>query len=125
MGFRSGRYATVWEVKPFSNTMTKVRISTSVKNKQTDQYETDFSGFVAFVGSDAAGKALNLHEKDRIKLGDIDVTTKYDKEKNVTYTNYSCFSFELQESQQNQQRQAAEGNSEAIEEILSDGAVPF
>lgn len=127
MGFRTGRFATVWEVKPYSATMTKVKLTTSVKDKQTGQYETDFSGYVAFVGSDAASKAKGLHEKDRIKLGDVDVTTKYDKEKNITYTNYACFNFELQESQQAQQtqRQVAEGNSEAIEEVISEENLPF
>lgn len=36
-----------------------------------------------------------LKEGDTIKLGDVDVSTKYDKEKNVAYTNYKMFSFEV------------------------------
>ena len=44
----------------------------------------------------AAKKAAGLKEKERIRLGDVDVTNKYDKEKNVTYTNYKIFSFETQ-----------------------------
>ena len=36
-----------------------------------------------------------MKEGNRIKLGDVDVTTKYDKEKKVTYTNFKMFSFEL------------------------------
>lgn len=51
MGFRNGAYATIWEVKPVSDTNTKARISVSRKNKQTGQYETDFSGFVEFIGT--------------------------------------------------------------------------
>lgn len=94
MGFRNGAYATIWEVKPVSDTNTKARISVSRKNKQTGQYETDFSGFVEFIGTAAASKALTLKEKDRIKLGDVDVSNKYVKEKNVTYTNFKIFSFE-------------------------------
>lgn len=58
MGFRNGAYATIWEVKPVSDTNTKARISVSRKNKQTGQYETDFSGFVEFIGTAAASKAL-------------------------------------------------------------------
>ena len=41
-------------------------------------------------------KAACLKEGERIKLGDVDVTTKYDKEKKVTYTNFKMFSFEVE-----------------------------
>lgn len=94
MGFRSGVYATVWEVSPVKDTVTRGRISISRKDKRTDEYVTDFSGYVAFAGTVAASKALSLHERDRIKLGDVDVTNKYDKDKKVTYTNFNVFSFE-------------------------------
>lgn len=94
MGFRQGSYVTIWETEPISDTNTKARISVSRKNKQTGEYETDFSGFVNFVGTAAAKKASLLKEKDRIRLGDIDVTTRYDKERGVTFTNYKIFSFE-------------------------------
>lgn len=96
MGFRKDAYATVWSIEPAFDTLTKARISISRKDKQTGAYETDFSGFVSFVGTAAAKKATSLREKDRIRLGEVDVTTKYDKEKNVTYTNYKIFSFETQ-----------------------------
>lgn len=95
MGFRKDSYATVWEVNPKTEVLTIIRISTSKKDKNTGTYEQDFSGFVACVGKNAAAAACKLHEKDRIKLGDVDVTTKYDKEKKITYTNFACFGFEL------------------------------
>ena len=95
MGFRTGAYAKVWEVKPFSDTSVKLRLSVSRKNKQTGEYEQDFSGYVNAVGTAAAKKAACLKEGDRIKLGDVDVTTKYAGEKKVTYTNFKLFSFEL------------------------------
>ncbi|MBQ0014715.1 MAG: hypothetical protein KBS82_05255 [Oscillospiraceae bacterium] len=94
MGFRTGNYCTVWAVETISDSNTKLRISTSRKNKD-GEYETDFSGFVSCLGTSIAKKAAGLKEKDRIKLGDVDVSTKYDKEKNVTYTNYKVFSFEM------------------------------
>lgn len=94
MGFRKDAYATVWSVEPTSDTYTKVRISVSRKNKSTGEYETDFSGFVSFVGTAAAKKAAQLKEKDRIRLGDVDVTTRYDKENGTSYTNYKVFSFD-------------------------------
>lgn len=95
MGFRTGAYAKVWEVTPMSDTSTKVRMSISRKNKQSGEYEQDFSGFVLAIGTAAAKKAAGLKEGNRIKLGDVDVTTKYDKEKKVTYTNFKMFSFEF------------------------------
>lgn len=94
MGFRTGAFAKVWEVSPVSDSSTKVRLSVSRKNKQTDQYEQEFSGFVLAIGTATASKALKLKEGDRIKLGDVDVTTKYDKDKKATYTNFKMFSFE-------------------------------
>lgn len=95
MGFRTGAYAKVWKVEPYSDTSVKLRISISRKNKQSGEYEQDFSGFVNAIGTAAAKKAACLKEGDTIKLGDVDVTTKYDKQKEVTYTNYKIFSFEV------------------------------
>lgn len=109
-GFRNGSYATVWETNGISDTMTKARISVSRKDKQTGNYETDFSGFVYFVGSACAKKAMSLKQRDRIKLGEVDVTVRYDKEKQKEFTNFKVFGFELQNEnaqpqQQTQQKQ--------------------
>ena len=47
MGFRNGAYAKVWdEPSVVSDSMTKLRVSISRKNKTTGEYETDFSGLV-------------------------------------------------------------------------------
>lgn len=94
MGFRTGAYAKVWEVTPMSDTSTKVRLSVSRKNKQSGEYEQDFSGFVLCIGTAAARNAAKLKEGARIKIGDCDVTTKYDQQKKITYTNFKMFSFE-------------------------------
>lgn len=97
MGFRTGSFATIWgTVESISDTRAKARISISRRNRQTGEYDTDFSGFVDFIGTAAAKKAMTLKEKDRIKLGDVDVSNKYSKEKNITYVNYKVFSFETQ-----------------------------
>ena len=89
MGLKVGCIATVWQVEP-KGKYTRVRFSTSKKNKDTNAYETDFSGFANFVGQ-ANAEATKLKEKDRIKVEEFEVTTKYDAEKKVTYTNYSVF----------------------------------
>lgn len=107
MGFRENSYATIWQVKTVSETLTNARISISRKNKQTGEYETDFSGFVSFVGTSAASKAANLKEKDRIKLLKTDVTNKYDKDKDVAYTNYKVFDFSTQDEMETQSSHSA------------------
>ncbi len=95
MGFRTGAHAKVWDVKPKSDHITDLRISTSFKNKKTDQWEEDFSGFVTVFGTAAASSAAKLRKGDKIKLGDCDVTTKYVPERKTTYTNYKLFSFDI------------------------------
>lgn len=95
MGFRKGAYCTVWSVDPVSDTVTKARVSISRKDKQTGEYVEDFSGFVTFFGTATARKATTLKERDRIQLDEVDVGTKYDKAKNVTYYNFKVFSFDV------------------------------
>jgi hypothetical protein len=77
--------------------MTKGRVSISRKNRDTGEYVQDFSGFITFVGTAAARKALSLKERDRIQLGDVDVSNRYVKEKNTTYTDFKVFSFKTQD----------------------------
>ena len=132
MGFRTGAYAVVWRVNPKSANVTSVNISTSRKNKDTGEYETDFSGFVSFCGTAAAAKAAKLKEKDRIKLGDVDVTTFYNKETKQSFTNFACFSFEVEAPRDQQQAQrssspaAVDTNPDVDNgEVLSDGELPF
>ena len=93
MGFRKDAWASVWSVEEGRGNTMKVRISTSRKKKDSDEYEQDFSGFCTFIGT-AKAKAEKLKPKDRIKLGDVDVTTWYNKEKGVEYVTYKVFDFE-------------------------------
>lgn len=94
MGFRQGAFAKVWEVKSKNDTSTDLRISISRKNKKTEAYEQEFTGYVTCFGADVAKRAAALSEGDRIKLGDVDVTNRYDKEKGITYTTFKVFGFE-------------------------------
>ena len=95
MGFRTGNWAKVWEVRPTkSPNVTELRISVSKKSRDTGEYEQEFGGFVRCVGSACASKATALKEGDRIRLGEVDVTRRYDKEAQKEYTNFTVFSFE-------------------------------
>lgn len=94
MGFKNGAYARVWGIKTVSDTITNVKLSISRKNKKTDEYIQDFSGFVDFLGSANAQKALKLRRGDTIKLGDTDVSTSYKKETEQSFTRFKVFSFE-------------------------------
>ena len=125
MGFHNDGYATVWQVDGKSRTMTTVRLTTSKKDRDTGTYVQDFSGFVAFVGADNAAKALELHEKDRIKLGYVDVSTKYDKEKKKEFVNYTCFGFELQKHAEKKEEDIPVEDDGNTEEQISDDDLPF
>ena len=129
MGFRKNAIATVWKVEEISPSLTRGQISVSRHNKETDQWEQDFNGFVAFIGTASAAKALRLEEKDKIRLGDVDVSTKYDKDKKVTYTNYKIFSFDGPEElnnkpSNNDSRSEPEKKNEPELEI-DDSNLPF
>ena len=64
MGFRQDGFMTVWSVEPSkSGNTTRVRLSSSRKNKNTDEWEQDFSGFCTFIGE--AHKAAARLKEDR------------------------------------------------------------
>lgn len=93
MGFRSNTFAKVWSVEDKGN-FTKVRLSISRKNKNTGEYEQQFSGFCTFCGNAHAG-ASRLKQGDNIKLGEVDVTNRYDAAKKCEYTNFLVYGFEM------------------------------
>ena len=129
MGFRTGAYAKIWEVKRGTGNYTDVRLSISKKNKQTEQYEQDFSGYVRLIGT-AHQKAASLNEGDRIKIGDCEATNSYDKEKKVTYTNFAIFSYEDangDNSSNANQNNKSKPNTDfmSIPDSIEDAELPF
>lgn len=113
MSFRQNAWAKVWEITTGERS-TKVRISTSKKNKQTGEYEQDFSGYVTLSGA-AHRDATKLKVGDSIRIGECEVTSRYNKEKKVSYTNFAIFTFETND--QNNSDSAAENT--AKEESVS------
>jgi len=117
MGFRNGAYAKIWEVKPNpSGKSTSVRLSVSRKVSE-GQYEEDFSGYVSFIAT-ANDRAAGLKKGDRVKLGDVDVSSKYNAEKRERTFSFKVFSFEPTDDQQGSAKQSS--NLDAIE----DGDLP-
>lgn len=130
MGFRNDSYASVFGVKPVSDAMTKGNIAISRKNKQTGNYEQDFSGFVTFIGTEVAKKAAQLKcEKTkpaRIKLGQVDVSTYYDREKQREYVNYKVFSFDVVGEPTPTPAQTADPEPVAVDDgEIDDSELPF
>lgn len=125
MGFRQdARFVKVWEVENKGNYHI-VSLSTSKKNKETNEYETDFSNkFVRFIGT-AHTLAADLKKGDTIKLGSCEVTNKYDKEKNTTYTNYLVYSFEKEGGNTNNQSSTKADNSFMDIPDDADSELPF
>lgn len=125
MGFRTGAYAKIWEVQPRTPSVTTLRVSTSKKPKGSDEYVQDFSGFVSCVGSTAAEAAKGLKAGDVIKLGDVDVTTTYVKEKQKEYTNFACFSFEKVEWEKKESKPVDEFDPTDVPDGAEDEGLPF
>lgn len=100
MGFRNDGYATVWEVRPGkSKRSTLVRVSTSRKERGSDEWETDFTGWIKFLGN-AGEKALSLKQKDRIITKRVEVQTRYDKEAGKEWIDYIVWDFGFPEDKE-------------------------
>lgn len=95
MGFRQGAYAKVWQIKT-DGKFPRIQISVSRKEKDSDPpvYTKEFSGWATLFG-EAAKNVDCISDGDTIKINSCDVSTWYDKEREVEYVNYKIFEFEL------------------------------
>ena len=100
MGFKNGAYAKVWEVVPpqEGKKTYRVRLSISRKDKLSGEYETDFSGYVSFIGKAAALAKEKLTKESRVKLLETDVASAYNKEKKEAAYYFKVFDAELADS---------------------------
>ena len=92
MGFKNNGFAKVWDVQQ-KDGYVSIRMSTSYKDKNTEEYKTDFSGFAKLLG-DAKDKPVIVG--DRIKIISCEVKNKYNKERRTTYTDYIIWDLEIQ-----------------------------
>ena len=136
MRFGTGKYAKIWELKKGNGNYYTAEMSTSKKAKDKNgneiiengktKYETDWSDkFVRLVG-EAARAAEGLSAGSSVKIGNCEVTNKYDKEKKVTYTNYVIFSFEDNNSSRNTYSKSSTGGGFMnIPDGVEDDDLPF
>lgn len=113
MGFRTDAYAMIWEIEN-KGKYHNAKISIQKKNPKTGEYEVDFGGFVRMIGT-AHNMCVdeNIQPKTKIKLGSVDVSNNYDKDKKIMYTNYCVFSFEAQTQQKTESSYAMEVDGES------------
>lgn len=124
--FANNNYAKVWKIFPKEKKEQKytvVQLSTSKKDKKTNNYTRDFSGFVRLVGK-AEEKAAELEAEDTIKMLMVGVTNTYNKEKRETYTQYVCFDFEFN-SEQKQTQVNGGVDENGFMELPDDAKLPF
>lgn len=125
MGFSNGAFATIWEVKPGISTSQRCRLSISRKDKTSGEYVQDFSGYCDFWGQ-AAAKAQKLKPKDRIKLLNTDVSSRYDKDAGKEYVNFKVFDFENAEAGTPQNgAKPAKSAAAALEGDVPEEELPF
>lgn len=82
--FANGYYAKIWEIKKIADKYSDIRISISVKDKNTDRYDQTFGGYVRLVGQ-AHEQMKYLSEGDKFKIVRCGVKNHYDKDKKTTY----------------------------------------
>lgn len=95
--FSNGSYATIWANEDKGN-YSVVEMSTSRKDKETDEYKTDFSSkFVRFVGqAHSKAKKYGLDRQSRIKIESCGATVEKGNNGNW-YTNFIVFDFSVAE----------------------------
>lgn len=123
MGLRQGAFAKVWKMEN-KGKYTVAEMSTSKKNKETGKYDTDWSSkFVKLIGT-AHNQAQQLKEGDSVKIDAFEVTSNYDKEKKIMYTNFAIFSFsDLDSNVVNNPRQTQ--NNSQLSSFDDEDDLPF
>lgn len=133
MGFANGKYATCWTDKNTNKVLNlfekyaEVQITTS-KKKQDGTYDTDFSGRVRFVGKSFDKiKRIDLREKDRLKLLEVETCNRYDKEKKRSFDSFIVWDFETVENRQPTapQTEVVGGGKQAYTIGDTDDMLPF
>ena len=86
-------YGTVWDVV-VEDKYVKANLSTSKKDPRTESGYSHMSWHTRFVG-EAAEKAKELTDKDRIIINSAKIENNYDKEAGKLYLTLVVFDFEM------------------------------
>ena len=113
MGYKNNCFATAWTDKQTQKVLNiydkyaEVLMTTSKKNANArNGYETDFSGRVRFIGRAFEKiRTMALAEKDKLKLLEVETTSRYDTQKQRQFTNFICWDFEPAEAKNTAPRQ--------------------
>lgn len=89
---RTNGYLKIWEVED-KGKYSVCNVSASKKNKEGNYEQTFSNKFVRFIGQ-AHETVRNMKKGDSVKLIEFEVTSKYDSEKNTTYTNFLVYKVE-------------------------------
>lgn len=130
MGFRKGAWMSVFGFfpNPKSDKIAQISGATSVKNRTTGEYETDFSSYCSCIGEAVVKKAKGLRiEKGkpaRIRLLDVEVKHTFEgtgQDRKLKYVNYNIYDFDFGDSAGGaRQTSAAEDLNTAYEGISDD-----
>ncbi|MDT3388709.1 MAG: hypothetical protein LIR46_13260 [Bacteroidota bacterium] len=128
MGFRKGAWMSVFGFYPNekSDKVAQISGATSIKNKTTGEYATDFSAYCTCIGEAAVKKAKALKiEKGkpaRIRLQDIEVRHTFEGEgadRKLKYVNYNIYDFDFGD-EETPAKPSRDDELEAAYEGLSD-----
>ena len=111
MIFHDGPFVTVWEIKSKNDNYVRVRISSSRKDKETNEYFTDFSGFVSLIGAalkkfPRIESAIEEDGRCRIKINTFSISNRYDREEGKEYNNYGILDFSFQDEDEDENAEA-------------------
>lgn len=96
MAFQNGAYAKIWEFTD-KGKYGIVNLSTAKKNKDTNNYETDFQHKFVTVAGEAYEfiKSANIPSNGlSVKIVNCATSNKYDAQKKITYWNCAVFALE-------------------------------
>lgn len=123
MGFKTGAYAKIWDIREKTPSFTMLRITISKRQQpDSDNYIDEFSGWCWCLGATTARAALGLHVGDKIQLGDVDVQHTYNSETKETSTFFKVFSFKKVE---NDFAPAAQSGTASTNMAMANGLDPL
>lgn len=93
----------IWKFSKIEDKYADCQFSTSAKNRQSGEWETDFSANIRIIGKDKVDKIRNVVIPKggiKIQITKCGVTRIYDREKDTNYERFLVFDFLLEDEPQ-------------------------